>query len=78
MLGYSEIGIDGEQNVRLLAAGDVIARDLAVVVRTGVHVNQTPIERNVVERGLLANLADGRIDRLLTRLDQPLGKSQFR
>src|SRR5271165_4237939 len=48
MLGYAQLGIDREGDLLLLAASDVIARDLALVVGAGFHVDEAPIERDVV------------------------------
>src|SRR5882724_1448505 len=47
MLGCSKIGIDGQLNVRLLASCNVIASDLPLVVRPGVHVHHAPVEGDV-------------------------------
>src|SRR5882757_5809514 len=60
--------------MRLLAACDVIPGNLALVVRTRIHEGQSPVEGQIVERGLFPDFAQSGIDRLLTRFDQPLGE----
>ena len=53
---------------------DVIARDLAAAVRTGLGVDLAPGELQIGDQGLFADLADRRGQRLLARLDHALGK----
>ena len=72
MLGKAEFRIHGQQHLGLGAACDVVAGNLAFVVRPGVHEDHSPVEGYVLQSGFFADLADRRFNGFLARLNQAL------
>src|ERR1700733_7292861 len=70
VLREPQLRIDRQMPLGIAASRDVVARNFSLVVRTGVHEVHTPIEREVFQSGLLAHLAQRRIQGLLSRLYQ--------
>ena len=74
MLWHAEFGADGEIDLATGAFRQIVAGDLAPAVRGRLDKRLAPAKYQVRKSGLFQDLAPGRGEQILARLDLALGE----